>query len=243
MRILLISDLHYEKKVFKGVDESKAWEWLLSVVDYHKPDYLLSCGDWGTAVNFDEFYTLLEKTVVLSIYGNHENIELLKLLRNTRSKRGMPILMKDGKVYDIGNLRVAGINGVISERKSKSKEGVPYKTPQEYIAVAQSLAGKDIDILLIHEAPYIPWVFPSVIESTSSIAALRAIEVVKPRVVIGGHMHYEGYKVCQLDFGALYIHIDSSQASRYYLTIEEEQEKLRIDAWKDYNAQTPLAYL
>ncbi|MEM1686704.1 MAG: metallophosphoesterase [Ignisphaera sp.] len=242
MKVLIISDLHYEKTVFKGVDESKAWGWLLSVVDYHKPDYLLSCGDWGTAINFEEFYILLDRTTVLSIYGNHENIAVLSLLRNTRSRGSKPVLMKDGRVYDLENIKVAGINGVISEKK-RSREGVHYKTPYEYIAVAQSLSGIDVDILLIHEAPYIPHVFPSITETISSQVVLKAIEIVKPKLVIGGHMHYEGYKVHQLDFGTLYIHIDSSQASRYYLTIEREYERSRVDVWRDYDVQVSLAYL
>jgi len=38
---------------------------------------LLSCGDWGTAVNEVEFYELLKRTAILTIYGNHENMDVL----------------------------------------------------------------------------------------------------------------------------------------------------------------------
>jgi hypothetical protein len=51
MKVLVISDLHYEKIFYHGVDESKAWGWPLSIVDYHEPDILLGGGDWGNAVN------------------------------------------------------------------------------------------------------------------------------------------------------------------------------------------------
>jgi len=51
MRVLIISDLHYEYKIHKGIDESKAWDWLLPIIDYHKPDLLLSGDDWGSAIN------------------------------------------------------------------------------------------------------------------------------------------------------------------------------------------------
>jgi len=34
----------------------------MEVVDYHRPDLLLSCGDWGSAINSEEFYGLLKKT-------------------------------------------------------------------------------------------------------------------------------------------------------------------------------------
>jgi predicted phosphodiesterase len=32
MKIMVISDLHYDKRVFHGIDESKAWKWLLGIV-------------------------------------------------------------------------------------------------------------------------------------------------------------------------------------------------------------------
>lgn len=74
MRVMVISDLHYDKRVYEGVDESRAWEWLLGIVDYHRLDLLISLGDWGEAVNEGEFYELLRKMRVWSIYGNHENL-------------------------------------------------------------------------------------------------------------------------------------------------------------------------
>ena len=67
MKVLVVSDIHYDKRIFRGVDESKAWTWLLTIVDHHKPDLLLSCGDWGTAISEAEFYVLLGKTVVLTL--------------------------------------------------------------------------------------------------------------------------------------------------------------------------------
>ena len=90
MKVMVISDLHYEKRVFRGVDESRALSWLMEVVDYHRPDLLLSCGDWGSAINPEEFYELLGKTIVLSIYGNHENLEVLRTLHNVNSSMHLP---------------------------------------------------------------------------------------------------------------------------------------------------------
>lgn len=157
MRIMVVSDLHYDKHVFEGVDESRAWEWLLLIVDYHKPDLLLSCGDWGAAINFEEFYELLRKTIVLSIYGNHENMDVLTKLRNVRSD--LPVLMKDGKIYEVGGLRIAGINGIIASKK-KVKKGVPRKVVEDFLDTANRLRGEKVDILLIHETPYLPNLFP-----------------------------------------------------------------------------------
>ena len=111
MKVMVISDLHYEKRVFRGIDESRAWEWLLGIVDYHKPDLLLSCSDWGSAINPGEFYELLRKVVVLTIYGNHENLEVLKSLHNVRCDKYLPVLIEDGRVYVFEGLKIAGISG------------------------------------------------------------------------------------------------------------------------------------
>ncbi len=102
MKILVISDLHYERRVFKGVDESRAWEWLLSIVDYHRPDVPLSCGDWGTGVSLEEFNKLLEKTLILSINGNHENMDVLTKLHNVKGDQNPPVVMEDRRVYELG---------------------------------------------------------------------------------------------------------------------------------------------
>ncbi len=49
--------------------------------------------------------------MVLTIYGNHEMIEVLSKLYNVtpnvRSNSYLPVLMEDGKIYDIKSLRVA----------------------------------------------------------------------------------------------------------------------------------------
>ncbi len=57
---------------------------------------------------------MLRRVVVLTIYGNHEKTEMLSELHNERSSSYLPVLMEDGKIYDTGGLRVAGINGIIS---------------------------------------------------------------------------------------------------------------------------------
>ncbi|MHA1507016.1 MAG: metallophosphoesterase family protein, partial [Candidatus Asgardarchaeia archaeon] len=135
MKVLIISDLHYDNRIFRGVDESKAWSWLLSIVNYHNPDMLLSCGDWGSAINPTEFYELLKKTIVLSIYGNHENMEVLTKLYNIKSDKYLPVLMEDGRIYEFCSLKIAGISGIISTKR-KSRKGVPRKRPDEFIEVS-----------------------------------------------------------------------------------------------------------
>jgi len=227
---MVISDLHYEKRVFRGVDESKAWSWLIEVVDYHKPDLLLSCGDWGAGVSEVEFYELLKKTVVLSIYGNHENMDVLTKLYNVKTSEFLPMLMEDAKIYEIDSLRIAGINGIIAKKK-KVRRGVPRKMPDEFLEYARKLRGKDIDILLIHETPFLPELFPFMARNFRSETALEAVKIVKPKLVINGHMHSGGYKTHIFPWRTRYIYIDSSQASRHYIILRTE--RMRIEIWKD----------
>jgi len=231
MRIMIISDLHYERRVFMGVDESKAWGWLLSIVDYHRPDLLLSCGDWGSAINEEEFYELLKKTVVLSIYGNHENMDVLTKMYNIKTDNYLPILMEDGRVYELSGLRIAGISGIIASKR-KVKKGVPRRTPEEFLNIAKKLEGKEVDVLLIHETPYLPELFPFMRDDYTSRTALEAVRVVKPRLVFNGHMHYGGYKFYGFSFGTKYVYIDSSQQNRHYAILSMNNMKLEV--WRDF---------
>ncbi len=64
--------------VFHDVNQSRASEWLLGIVDYHRPGLLISLGDWGEAINESEFHDLFKRVRVWSIYGNHNNLEVLK---------------------------------------------------------------------------------------------------------------------------------------------------------------------
>ena len=227
---MIISDLHYEKRIFRGHDESKAWNWLLSIIDYHKPDVILGCGDWGSATNPEEFYELLRKTVVLTIYGNHENMSVLTNLYNVKSNSYLPVLMEDGKVYEIAGLKIAGINGIIA-KKRKMKKGVPRKTPEDFMQVAEKLRNKEVDILLMHETPYLPELFPFMRNDFASKTAYEFVKKVKPKIVFNGHIHAGGYKTYTFPWGTNYIYIDSSQASKHYIILHTNN--MRIEIWKE----------
>ena len=232
MKIMVISDLHYDKRVFRGVDESRAWEWLLSIVDYHKPDYLLSCGDWGSAISFEEFYELLKKTTVLTIYGNHENMDVLTKLYNVKTSNYLPVLMEDAKIYELNGLKIAGVNGIIA-KKRKTKKGVPRRTPEEFLEVAEKLKGKDIDVLLMHETPYLPELFPFMARDFRSETALEAVKIVKPRLVINGHMHSSCYETYTFPWRTKYVYISSDQKEKCYLVLCTESMELEV--WKDFD--------
>ena len=170
---------------------------------------------------------------MLTIYGNHEDLEVLKTLYNVRSGNYLPVLMEDGRVYAFEGLKIAGISGIIA-KKRKVKKGIPRKIPDEYLDISRGLKGKGIDILLIHETPYLPNLFPFMRNSFSSRTALEAVEIVKPRLVFNGHVHAGGYRIYEFSFGTKYIYIDSSQANKHYVILYTDSMKLEI--WRDREA-------
>ena len=154
-------------------------------------------------------------------------MEVLKSLYNIRCDKYIPILMEDGKVYEIGGLKIAGISGIIA-KKRKTKKGVPRKTPDEFIKYAEKLRGKSIDVMLIHETPYLPDLFPFMRESFGSRTALEVVQIAKPRLVINGHMHLGGYKIYFFPWNTKYIYIDSSQVNKHYVILHTDSMKLEI---------------
>jgi len=231
VKALVISDLHYDMRIYRGVDQSKAWTWLLSIVNYHRPDLLISLGDWGEAVNEGEFYELLKKVRVWSIYGNHENLGVLRKMSNVVEGRLEPVLMDDGEVRGFGGLRFGAINGIIA-LKRREKRGVPRKRPEEYVRVAKRLSGK-VDVLLLHDSPKLPLEeYEFMRDDDAARAVEAAIYEAKPRIVLCGHIHTENpYTVYRYEFGTLYIRVDSSQRHRAYLILHTNSMKLEI--WRD----------
>ncbi len=229
---MVISDLHYDKRVYKDVDESKAWSWLMSIVDYHKPDLLISLGDWGEAVNEEEFFELLKKVRVWSIYGNHENIEVLKRMYNVLVDKYEPILMEDGEVRGFAGLRFGAINGIVALRR-RMRKGVPRKRPEEYIEIAMRLRGK-IDVLLLHDSPKLPLEEYKFIANDGRAQAVGiAVYEAKPKLALCGHLHMSPYTVYKYEYGTMYVRIDSSQKHRAYLILYNTGS-MRLEIWKDY---------
>ncbi len=137
--ILVISDLHFEDELHKGVDESRAFQWLKKIIAKEKPDVLIGLGDWGHAWKPEDWQVLLQCIKVYAIYGNHENLELLESLRNPDKSS---IIQQDGQVQTIGGLKFGFINGVISD-PPKIKEGVPRRSSADFFGInAKCVGGK-----------------------------------------------------------------------------------------------------
>ncbi len=226
---MVISDLHYDRRVFRGVDESRAWGWLLSIVDYHRPDLLVSLGDWGESVSEEEFYELLRRVRVWSIYGNHENLGVLKRVYNVLTSIYEPVLMGDGEVREFAGLRFGAINGIIALRR-RERRSVPRKRPEEFIEYGRRLAGK-VDVLLLHDSPWLEEYKGRVARDERTQAVGIAIYEVRPKIVFCGHLHLTPYTIYRFEYGTLYLRIDSSQKHRCYAVLHPNTSK--VEVWRD----------
>ncbi len=97
---------------------------------------------------------MLKRVRTWSIYGNHENLEVLRKMYNVLTGRYEPVLMGDGEIRELNGIKFSAINGIVA-LKRKVKKGVPRKSPEEYVEIAKKLKGK-INILLLHDSPKLP---------------------------------------------------------------------------------------
>ncbi|MEM1610729.1 MAG: metallophosphoesterase [Sulfolobales archaeon] len=229
MKIMVISDLHYDKCVFQGVDESRAWEWLLDIVDYHRPDLLISLGDWGEAINEAEFYELLRRVRTWSIYGNHENLGVLRRMYNVVVNRFEPVLFEDGEVREFGNIRFGAINGIVALKK-REKKGIPRKRPEEFINYGRMLRDK-IDVLLLHDSPWLEEYGGRIARDERTTAVAIAIYEARPKMVFCGHFHLSPYTLHKFEYGTKYIRIDTSQKHRCYAILNPDS--MNVEIWRD----------
>ena len=224
MKILIISDLHYEKiKPENGIEliDQNQLDFLFELINYHKPNILLSNGDLGEAINEEIINKIKQNCIFYVIYGNHDNIEILR-------KTG--VLIEDGEIKEIEGIKISGINGIIGFRKTPF-----HKKPNQFLEIAEKLKEKEIDILLIHEVPIIEDFVKQGIKYGSDVYKIinQVIEIVKPKIVINGHLHKISYKYLTFNNGKThYFKIITSPARRHYLIIKWNEKIAEI--WKNF---------
>jgi predicted phosphodiesterase len=191
--MLLISDLH---KSLDSVDEMNSVKWLLDVLDELKPDYLIGAGDWGEAMTADDFSEILARARLITVYGNHENFAIIKSLS-----------IRDGQVVRVGGLRVSGINGLIGHDKDY---GIP---PGRFMRVVNKIKG--VDVLVTHQPPYIPELYPNMRDDEPAMLMAQALERIRPRLHFSRHMTGGCYSYYEFKWGK-YLRVDSSARFRCY---------------------------
>jgi len=234
-RILFISDLHYTARPH----ERDQGEWLLSIVDYLNPDILISAGDWDELADENYLRNLVQRVPVLTIFGNHENLEALKSVNNPLLN-GIGILMPDFtpmNFKDSFGFTILGVNGIWSGRKRRRK-GIPRKKGKEFLNLAIEFCEKyspkpfDIDILVVHDVPDIPEYSGSITLHAGTSLIKEMINLIKPKLVLNGHLHLTEYTFTKLEYGGYYLRVDSSKKHRGFAVIDWS-ETVKITVYKE----------
>lgn len=218
MQIIAISDLHGEMTPAK------------ELVTIYKPDILLCCGDWGDPGQVEkvDFEALAAQTYVLSVFGNHDDLDLLKSLQNTD---GSPVLLNNAEIRDISGIKIAGINGIWA----KSHRNPWYITDEEIIAAGEALEDKSIDILLTHGCAVGLCDIVAEGRHGGQMSFLEAVQKVKPRLYLCGHLHNQQMKT----YGDSLIAANVGHtANGDYLLIEPQANAWSVEA---RNLQTEVS--
>jgi Icc-related predicted phosphoesterase len=198
---------------------------VFAAVERSRPNFILSCGDWGEqgCVSEKEFQELLNLSKIYTVFGNHDDIAMLSAAVNTD---GTPVLMKSGTTYDFGTIRVGAINGIWA----KSHEKPCYVTGEEVSEYARLLAAEHPDILISHAcaiglADEVPGG-----RHAGQRSWLDAYKIISPRLYLCGHLHLAQKRVLKDE--RLIVNVGSTGDGDYWVfevdekTVRYEQHRL-----------------
>lgn len=177
MRIIAVTDMHGNLE--------PVW----TLIEEHRPDLLLCCGDWGDPgqVTREQFDQLTAHIHTLSVFGNHDDLDLLQSLTN---KDGSPVHLVNAVPVEVMGIRVAGINGIWA----KSHRNPWYITDEEILAAGRALKGQEVDILLTHGcAARVCDQVPGLRHGGHRMF-LEAVKAAKPKIHLCGHLHLQQTK-------------------------------------------------
>ena len=218
MKILAISDLHGEMRLAR------------IAAAHHRPDLLLCCGDWGDPglVGEETFAEFLAICPVLTVFGNHDALELLASLRN---QDGSPVLLAQGEVRAFGDVRIAGISGIWA----KSHRLPHYVTDADVSQWAGQIARTGpIDVLLTHACPSGLADLTPTGRHGGQRCFLDAFRTIAPRIHLCGHLHVAQERV--LKDGSKVINVGATpEGSVAVLTIDPASRAClsRLDLVRD----------
>ncbi|HEV3168138.1 MAG TPA: metallophosphoesterase [Isosphaeraceae bacterium] len=173
MRFLVISDLHGDLPS------------ACAAIETFEPDVLLSCGDWGDPgeISQTDLAAFPARLPVYTTFGNHDPLEWLAHLKN---QDGSSVLLEQGKVTLVSNVRLAAIGGIWA----KSHRLPHYVTDADVAEMAARIAEEGpVDILLTHACPVgLADLTPSG-RHGGQRCFLDAFDTIAPRIHICGHLH------------------------------------------------------
>ena len=174
-------------------------------------------GDPGQ-IEPSDYHAILERIPVYSVYGNHDDLALLRTLKN---RDGSPVLLPHGEVVDVKGFRLAGISGIWA----KSHKKPHYITDEEVLAIARQLAGKNVTALVTHGCPV------GLADETpkgthgGQKCFLDAFKIVNPKVHLCGHLHKPQLR--ELKSGQLVLNVGTT-ALGDYAVLEFEPERVSV---------------
>lgn len=219
---MVVSDIHYEKTYHHDIWEGGAFDWLLRMIRSRKPSALIALGDQGHAWTVKDWKELTEAVPAHAIYGNHDNMEVLRSAKNSDGRR---VLAEDGEVRTIGGLRVGFINGIMAKiGKVKVKDGVPRQSGEDFLQAASKMKG--IDILATHASPNLPEYGSRYHQSEEFEVLEQVIMQVGPSLSVSGHLKGP-YTLSKLG-NATVLRIDSSPKERHYAMVESRVRRIEV---------------
>lgn len=227
-KILFVSDVHYNKRIFRGNDESQALDWLISIIAHEKPDIVLSSGDWDVGFeNPEDFLRITSKVPLITVHGNHENMNALSKAVNPLLYNRQ-VLLRDCELIKFGSFTVTGVNGIIS--KKKMKKGVPRikasyveKLPEQCPAAT---------FFLTHEVPAIKILAEKIRLTPYTKLVVETFRKLNVDLILGGHLHIDEYTFYK-NGEFTYLRVDSSQNHRTYAIIYPKTREIIIKKDKE----------
>lgn len=211
MDILAVGDMHGNLNV------------VLKALEQSKVDLLVSTGDWGDPNQVDEgiFQAIVARVPVLTVYGNHDYVDLL---RNAKNQDGSLVLLSQGEVREFGGLRFVGISGIWA----KSHRKPHYVTDEDVRQIAEHVAHEHehVDVMITHGcaiglADEVPGGGHG-----GQRCFLEAFRQISPRLYLCGHLHLPQKRV--LKDGRTIINVGYGGEGDYWIVSFKDQT---IDAY------------
>ena len=84
-----------------------------------------------------------------------------------------------------------------------------------------------LDLLIMHQPLYLPDQYPRMKNDKYSIIALNTVKLLKPRLLLNGHMTGGCYSYGKYEWGS-YLRVDSSQRSKCYAILNTDDMSVRV---------------
>lgn len=182
---------------------------------------LICCGDLSSLDN--KYF----RAPVYTILGNHEEYNILEILKRHNEKISNLTIMETAKIYEIDGIKIMGLNGIYS---SKFKNSEQYFTKNDIELCKKAKC----DIFISHESPNnIDLEIRGRKVGTPFIRDI--IEVIKPKLSFHGHHHTkfetnigETKVIClpKLYYG--YYLLDTKNFTTTFVPFEREQRQKDI---------------